>query len=208
MIDFEPWLKYPGLTRERLSSVAVVMRQVRDNAVLLHDPAGGDSQWSLGCRVYARTCFTLREFAKKHDWLAVVEENEALRFTFSIGRVPLKFYRGDVEDAPGHCRVISEAESIARQLLLDLDGIAVEDRLLRLVVAVSGDGQTQSVTLTELEKGGALTGKFVIPFDEEFADTRTILPPGVDPGPPPIQPRDRISNEEENRDKRKERNVR
>jgi hypothetical protein len=187
MDDFEPWVKYPALTKKRLSLVAATMRDVRDATVLLHDTDSGDNAWSLGCRVYARTCFTLRRSAGQFDWLSVLHENEALRFTFAVGGVPLKFYRGDIEGAPGHCKVMSDAEAAAKQLLLDLGEIRDDGRLLRLVVAAGSDGRTLNVTLTELDKTGRLTGKYVIPFDAE-SDTLPALPPAVDPGPPPIQP--------------------
>jgi len=207
MHDFEPWMKYPPLTRQRLSALAGVMREVREKAVPLHDPHAGDNPWSLGCRIYARTCFALREFSAKHDWLAILPENEALRFTFSIGRVPLKFYRGDVGDAPGHCKVLSDAEALAKQLLLDLEGIEVGDRLLRLVVAGKDvEGQAVSVILTELDKGGKLTGKYLIPFDADEGTALSMLAPGIDPGPPSVQPLPQAGGASEQQDKRRKRN--
>jgi hypothetical protein len=81
MDDFIPWIKYPALTQKRLVWVAVKMRDARDGAAELHDPKSGDNAWSLGCRVYARTCFMFRKSAEGLDWLEVIKENEALRFT-------------------------------------------------------------------------------------------------------------------------------
>jgi len=203
--NFEPWAKYPALTKQRLSAIAVAMRDVRDQTVPLHDVAAGDNAWSLGCRIYARTLFALRRASETREWLTILPESEALRFTFAIGGVPLKFYRGDVEDAPGHCRIISEAESLARQLLLDLEGIAIEDRLLRLVVDTNAEGSTLSVTLIEMDKSGRLTGRYSIPFDADGERAISILPPGVDPGPPSIRPLASIDQDEEK--KRGERNA-
>jgi hypothetical protein len=207
MDDFEPWAKYPGLTKKRLSAVASFMRDARNGAIPLHDPNSGDSAWSLGCRIYARTCFALRKQSEINDWLSVLQESEALRFTFSIGRVPLKFYRGDVGDAPGHCKVISDAESAARQLLLDLGEIALDDLLLRLVVKTDLQGRTIGVVLTELDNAGRLTGQYSIPFDDDGQSALPALSPGIDPGPPPLTIRTDGAHAGEERQPRRERNA-
>jgi hypothetical protein len=201
---FEPWVKYPPLTKKRLSVIGVLIRDTRDKTVLLHEPEEGDNAWSLGCRVYARTCAQFRKASTQFDWLSILQESKALRFTFAAGGVPLKFYRGDVGDAPGRCKVISDAEAAAQQLLFDLGELQDDDRLLRLVVEADSDGKTTTVTLAELDKSGRLTGKYVIPFDVE-ADALPALPPAVDPGPPPIMPLpQKDANQEE---KRREGNV-
>jgi hypothetical protein len=207
MDEFEPWAKYPGLTKGRLSAVASLMRDVRDTALSVHEPDAGDNAWSLGCRVYARTCFTLRRQSEANDWLDVLQEAEALRFTFSIGRVPLKFYRGDVGDAPGHCRVVSDAESAAQQLLLDLGEIALDDRLLRLAVTTDTQGRTLGVVLAEMDKTGRVTGQYSIPFDDDGQNAVPALSPGIDPGPPPLTIRNVGDNVGEERQPRRERNA-
>ena len=183
------------------------MRGVRDTALSVHEPDAGDNAWSLGCRIYARTCFTLRRQSEANDWLDVLQEAEALRFTFSIGRVPLKFYRGDVGDAPGHCRVVSDAESAAQQLLLDLGEIALDDRLLRLAVTTDTQGRTLGVVLAEMDKTGRVTGQYSIPFDDDVQNAVPALSPGIDPGPPPLTIRNVGDNVGEERQPRRERNA-
>ena len=89
---FDPWTRYPPLTKERLSIVANTIRDVRREAVTLHDLAAGDNEWSLGCRVYARTCHALTLAADRHEWLTILPEDEKpLRFAFAIGSVPSAF---------------------------------------------------------------------------------------------------------------------
>ena len=192
-MDFKPWAKHPALTEQRLATVAAIMRDVRNKAADLHDAAEGDNAWSRGCRVYARTCFALRRSAAEFDWLSVLPESEALRFTFAVGRVPLKFYRGDASDAPGHCKIMSDAEAAAQQLLLDLGEIPDDGHLLRLVVESDSEGRTLTVTLIELDKAGALTGKYVIP-SISGTDVIPALARGIDPGPPQIQPLPRVED--------------
>src|SRR5690349_13440733 len=97
--DLQPWDVHPGLTAERLSHVARTIRQVRAETLALHDPANGDSAWSLGCRAYSRTCHGIRKSSEDpacSDWLSIVDQT-GLHFVFAIGGVPLRFYK--TEDA-------------------------------------------------------------------------------------------------------------
>ena len=64
MSNFEPWRKYPDLTRDRLSVIATMIRDVRHGCVLLHDPDEGDGPWSLGCRAYERICLAIRKASR------------------------------------------------------------------------------------------------------------------------------------------------
>src|SRR5712692_5876690 len=101
MSQFQPWTKYPSLTRERLSAIANIIRCTRSETVALHDAVGGDSSWSLGCRVYSRTCHAITEAAKVYPWLTILHEAENLSFSFGVGSVPFRFYRGKPDDPPG-----------------------------------------------------------------------------------------------------------
>ncbi|MGA2722922.1 MAG: hypothetical protein ABSG79_10970 [Bryobacteraceae bacterium] len=188
--ELKPWLKYSALTEERLSILANVIRNTRDQTIPLHDAAAGDNEWSLGCRIYARTCHALRSAAETYEWLTILPEKEALRFTFAVGMVPLKFYRGDVGDPPEHCCIVSEAEAYSRQLLLDLEGIEIEDRLLRLVVETGIGGFALNVTLVEMEKTGSPTGKYTIPFNMEAGQAIPLQPKPVDLPPMQLEPQE------------------
>ena len=70
--DFLPWIKYPDLSLDRLCILAELIRSVRHHAIALHEPENGDGDWCLGCRIYERTCFAIREAAKKYDWLGII----------------------------------------------------------------------------------------------------------------------------------------
>ena len=78
-VPFEPWIKYPALTAERLAVIANIIRITRQTTVLLHDQEGGDNEWSLGCRAYARTCHAIREAANQYSWLTVLPEDDRVR---------------------------------------------------------------------------------------------------------------------------------
>lgn len=89
---------HPDLTEHRLNFFGHLFREVREQTLELHDPFGGDSEWSLGCRVYSRTCGRIADLAAEQEWLSIVDPTN--RFIFQIGEVPVRFYRGE-SDEPG-----------------------------------------------------------------------------------------------------------
>jgi hypothetical protein len=100
--EIEPWLKYPDLKQERLVILANEIRRVRSECVEIHAPEDGDGDWSLGCRVYQRTFFAIKKLATTVDWLTINPELQALQFSFSVGVIPLRYYKGDPDDPPSH----------------------------------------------------------------------------------------------------------
>jgi hypothetical protein len=206
--DFEPSSRYPPLSKDRLSGIARIIRDVRSSAVLLHDPSIGDNEWSLGCRIYARTCHAIREAAQNCDWLTVLPDARPLRFTFVIGSIPFKFYRGDANDPPDHYLIVSYAELHQQQMAFELDGVRLLDQVLRLAVEVDAKTREVShVTLVEMDQVGNLTGTYSIPFDVPIADS--VIPTGnvarlqregVELPPPPFQP----LNKQEEKEKSEE----
>lgn len=159
-MSFNPWDRYPPLTQERLELTADLIRVARRETVLLHDTAAGDNAWSLGCRVYARSCFAIRNAARTYDWLKVVAELDGLSFTFAIGGVPLRFFRGDPDDPPSRYLAISFGE--LRQLQLNLDDGVSTDRLIRIAVETIVTGEASDITLVEMDEAGNVTDTYLI----------------------------------------------
>jgi hypothetical protein len=195
--NFEPWAKYPPLTRERLCTIANVIRRVRHDAVSLHEPMAGDNGWSLGCRVYVRTCHALREAAKEHEWLKILQEEENLRFTFAIGSIPFKFYHGEAGDPPGRYLIATFAEIHQRQLALKLDGVPMLDQILRLAVETHATGDVSSVTLVEMDEHRNVTESYRIPYDAEPSKVVRMEPKAINLPPPKIEALE--SNEEKSK---------
>ena len=184
---FVPWEKYPQLSRERLSVIASLIRDVRLSTVRLHDPQAGDNNWSLGCRSYVRTCHGLRNAALTHDWLTIPSE-DGLCFTFAIGSIPFKFYCGRANDPPGNYLIQSWGELHQQQRCLD-SGWFPPDRILRL--AIETDPQTLDVLrviLVEMDKAANIVDTYVIPFDSADGQITSVLPQGIDLPPVPIEP--------------------
>jgi len=164
--NFEPWLYYPSLTKERLVVVATLMRDARDRTVLLHDPEAGDTRWSLGCRIYDRIRAQIRRSRLELPWLSVILESHPLRFTFAIGDLPLKFYKGEEEDVPGKFLVGSFAE--LRQMRLVFGPRDIQStQLLRIAIEPDASGNTSTVSLVEVEESGEAARVYEIPLDAQ-----------------------------------------
>lgn len=204
--DFKPSQKYPPLTDERLSVAANALRDVRNAALLLYDPLAGDGEWSHGCRVYERSCFRIRELSKTFPWLSVVAEAPKLRFTFAIGGIPIRFYRGSPDDPPDNYLTTTYGELQQRQLILDIEGIRPLDKILRLAVETDRVGQIATVKLVELDTAGTPTGIYLVPFDIARSnviplETKPIDLPAIEL--PPLNDEQALSDEERQRQKKK-----
>jgi hypothetical protein len=158
--DLNPTQKYPPLTDERLTLIADALRDVRDKALALYDPLGGDDAWCHGCRVYSRSRFRIRQLAERHAWLTIVDEEPNLRFTFAIEGIPIRFYRGSPDDPPAHYLVVTYGELLQRQLFEHRR----LDKILRIAVETDREGRVSTVKLVELDEAGEPTGVYLIPF--------------------------------------------
>ena len=158
--DLNPTEKYPALTDYRLSLIADALRDVRNKALELYDPLGGDDTWSHGCRVYSRSRYRVTQLSQRHTWLNIVEEDARLRFTFAIEGIPIRFYRGSPDDPPANYLVTTYGELAQRQLFQHRE----LDKILRIAVETDSEGRVSTVKLVELDEAGEATGVYLIPF--------------------------------------------
>lgn len=188
--EFEPWLKYPTLTAGRLSRVATLIRDVRKQCVDLHEPERGDGPWSLGCRVYERTFFAITELAKTESaWLGINREFHALQFSFNIGPVPMRFYRGDPEDPPTRHLEHTDGELFHLQYCIQYDDRPTVDSLLRMVVEVDSTRQAAAVFLIEIDEVKEVIGQYRIPFESATSiSIRTFQTPPIIIAPVKAEP--------------------
>ena len=188
--EFKPWLKYPALTDQRLSRVATVIRKVRQECVDLYEPEKGDGPWSLGCRVYERTFFAIKELAKvEPSWLVINKEFHALQFSFSIGPAPLRFYRGDPEDPPSHVLARSDGELFQLQYCIQYDDRPTVDSVLRLAVEVDSTRQAAAVFLIEIDEFKEVIVQYRIPFESATSvNIRTFQTPPINIAPVKAEP--------------------
>lgn len=85
---------HPDLTEDRLTLLADFFANVCSEVALLHDSGAGDDGWSLGCRRNARWRHRLAKKAQSGEWPWFTVVRSGKRFVFSVGSVPVRFYRG------------------------------------------------------------------------------------------------------------------
>jgi hypothetical protein len=203
IVEIKPWLKYPDLTQQRLTTLANEIRKVRSECVALHNPLEGDGDWSLGCRVYQRTFFAIRELSKTVDWLTINRELKSLQFSFSVGSAPLRFYKGDPEDPPSRYLFQSDGEREHIQMCFEFEGMPSANTILRLAVDVDGaTHQANSVTLVEIDEYKEVIGVYRIPFDEaQGVNVAQMQAPPVNLPPAVAEPLKKEISEEEIKEK-------
>jgi hypothetical protein len=208
MSQFLPWVKYSPLTQDRLSAIANIIRHVRRETVALHDPIGGDNEWSLGCRIYARTCHCIRGAANDHQWLTILPEAENLSFSFAIGSIPFRFYRGKPNDPPGRYLIKTYGELHQLQTALEIEGLRPLDKILRLAVETDASREVSDVSFVETDEAGNVTETYRIPFDIEATNITPIQVKPVDLPPPTLEPlRDEEQEKQKKQKKANERNL-
>jgi hypothetical protein len=185
---FEPWAKYPPLEKDRLIAIANILQTVRHEAVLLHEPDAGDNAWSLGCRVYVRECRAVRAAAEKYTWLKILDEAEPLRFTFAIGTIPVRFYTGEAEGAPGRYLERTYAEAHQQQLAFQIGGLRLIDSVLRFAVETDANGEVENVFLIEMDTAGNVTESYRIPLNGQAVNVTPLQPKPIELGPPQVEP--------------------
>jgi hypothetical protein len=186
--DFEPWKKYPALTVERLSPIATLIRKVRQECVDLYEPDKGDGPWSLGTRVYERTFFAIKDLAKVETWLGINRECHALQFSFNIGPVPLRYFRGDPEDPPSRYLAHTDGELFQLQTCMQFDDRPTVDSMLRLAVEVDSTRQAAAVVLIEIDEYKEVIGQYRIPFEATNLNIRTFQTPPINIAPVKAEP--------------------
>lgn len=197
---FEPWKNYPDLTRDRLSTIAGIIRDVRRETVVLHDPEHGDGPWSLGCRAYERICFAIRKAANDSDWLTILQQTRNLEFGFAIGTIPFRFYRGKPDEPPDNYLFKTFGELQHLQLCLEIEGLRPIDNILRLAVETDATREVSAVTLVELDDAGNALSVYPVPFGGNLQNITSIQTPAVDLPPVVAEP---LKKEEEQEQKKK-----
>jgi hypothetical protein len=181
-----PWEIHPALTEPRLRFVARVIRDVRQKLMIdVFAPDQGDDRWSMGCMAYRRQCFALSkasETGPSADWLGVVDGN-GLRFIFSLGGVPLRFYAGDSDKRPPNNTLTVHAPELeARQLSLFSEQDESE-KVLRLIVEIDGEGLVEKITFVQITEAGDIFDPFEIPLEGP-----AVLPLSGGPKPVELEP--------------------
>lgn len=112
---------HPDLLEARLEALAQFFAQTRADTANLHDAGAGDDSWVLGCRSFARWRNLLIQKAGTPGWSWLGIVNPGKRFVFSIGVVPVRFFRGSILRPPERTLAYSAPE--LGQLALAFDDV-------------------------------------------------------------------------------------
>jgi hypothetical protein len=116
----KPWDINPDLEEDRLIAIASFISDVRAEVVELHDEVLGDTNKSLGFRAYecCRSRITSESLGSGNwPWLKVITAEG--RFTFAIGKTPVRFYRG-VPTSIEERRLVKSLEASSQLSLLEV----------------------------------------------------------------------------------------
>src|SRR5258708_6165736 len=109
-----PWEHHAALTSERLITVAQLIQTGRNQALDRFDPSIGCTTWNLGCDAFAFQRHQIIEASVTIDWLEILDPG--MQFVFTIGGLPIRFYRGEPDD-PSE-RTLKQSFSELQQLSL------------------------------------------------------------------------------------------
>lgn len=183
----KPWEIHAALTDERLR---VVGRLAWDARVSAADDAKrdlGDNLWDIGCKAYSRTCYSISRVAADGDHPYLSVRDNSKHFVFSIGGVPIRVYRGDIEaEAPDRYAIPDEQELNDLQYACDLYDTPTPSAIFRIAVATDAGGFPITIHLVQVESDGTIRNPWHIDLSGDG-------PVGIIPDPftpPPADVRD------------------
>lgn len=186
---WQPWEHLSALTAERLSKIVTALRDARDDALKTYEPLKGETTWTLGCSKYDRSRFCVREMARSNPaWLSMVPEKSALRCTFAVEGIPIRFYHQTADDPPEKYTSSTDGEERQFQMLLEVDGVPFVQTLFRLAIKDYATGIVQSITLIEFDDSGAIINEYSIPFGVASESLIPLQAKAVNLGPVTVEP--------------------
>lgn len=160
----KPWEIDKRLAKPCICEVGKIIKHVRHKTISLHDPDNGDGPWSLGCRIYERTINTFVEKSKILDWLGYIKDN--LYFVVLVNGVPIRFYRGTVEEPTNRTLRRLSPERKATQLLFDFEE---PEWFWRIVVDTELNGEVLRLVLAQFDEMGGHQNPWEIPISRPVA---------------------------------------
>lgn len=155
---------HPHLTDDRLMLLADFFASTREQVMSLHDSAAGDDNWSVGCRTNARwrNGLVKKNLSGDWPWLSII--NPTKRFVFGVGDVPVRFFRGVIDNPPLRTLALSAPE--LAQMAFAFEDTNVYRKLhWRIAIETGLLGEPTAVLFAALARiNGQVVHSWPIPF--------------------------------------------
>jgi hypothetical protein len=197
MNDRSPWDVHPGLTLDRLQTIARLLADIRERVSRHLQPEEGDlhfGMWVAGTTAHARTAYRITHMVASggYPWLSIVDGT--MQFTFAIDRVPVRVFRGEPEKPSRGAQKKSLLETMAQLTLFELNemGGGDLDWQWRIAVEPEPTGEVFRITIVQVNVTNgevSVRNPFVIPFRDTaraLTDLASTRRDGVELPPPPI----------------------
>lgn len=188
----KPWDVNQDLTQERIIELANFIVSVRAEVIEMHDEELGDTRLSLGIRAYecCRIRLIVLSESKKYPWLSIITPEG--RFTFCIGKTPVRFIRHDPKELP-HKKLIASPEAKKKFWEQSLfPEYKCEDSEIRWFFVIDSyyKHPADMVYFVGYDKSGEIRSQWTVPIEEKVPflfSTDDYKPEAVDiPAPQPI----------------------
>jgi len=159
-----PWEHHPALDRDRLITIGKLIERGRNNALDRFDPAIGCTPWTVGCEAFAFQKSEIETAALDVDWLEILDPS--MQFVFSIGGVPVRFYRGEPDDPTTRTLKQSFSELKQRSLFSPDELVRLtSEPAYRFAIETDVDGALTAITFVVLA-GETPVLTWEVPLDE------------------------------------------
>lgn len=186
-----PSTLHPDLSDERLTEVSRILEDVRREVAAAHQPDAGDGPWGFGCRAHERSCYALTMESATLTWLSA--SGDFRDFSFRIGEVPMRFFRGAAHKPSSRTLRQTVAELAATKQLSLLPPTADEaDLFWRLALETDEEGRLLRAVLVRTNAEGKVPYQWEIPLTSSVAVPSEVRPEqdaGRDLGAPQVAAR-------------------
>lgn len=173
-----PWEHHPAFERDRLITIGLLIQRGRNDALDRYNPGVGSNGWTLGCEGFAFQKHQIIEASADIEWLGIIDPG--MQFIFTIGGVPVRFYRGTPDD-PNE-RTLKQTFSELKQLSLFAAEELIQltpDPAYRFAVETDLDGAIAAITFAVLA-GDTPVLTWLVPLDEPVTKISPLWVSGSD----------------------------
>lgn len=173
----QPSDMYAALTWERLIALRKIFWDTRVWVADDAKPERGDDRTVIGYRAWAHARFEVTKAAIKQyaEWLSVKHPGPS--FTFKIAMMPVRFCRGDSEEAiPPKYRYPQEGEESDIEQAMKESGVKIEG-LFRIINEADDNGKPQRVFLVYADKFGKQIMAWEVPEAMDVGGAAPIVTP-------------------------------